>query len=288
MEKNEITHTAPHKWLQPVILLTGTLVFFLLFFADKTQLENPTVADISSGEMPSGVANSGSNLPPLAPDEKLDSWVNMLDAANKEEKLRLLDSIVVSLQARKRYDYAAKYANELVKLDSSLQNQLLVGKLSYRASKLEFVQADSNLFRLYSDQSISYLGNVVKQSPSDDRALLNLGLAYVESGLPQYSMLGIQSLRKVLEINSENADASYHLGVFSIQTGQFDKAKVRFEQVLKLRPDDYQAKYQLAYSLAQLGELAEATSNLQEVIEKAKDANTKRLAQNLLNSLSSS
>lgn len=286
MKKNKITHT--HKWLQPVVLLTGILVFFLLFFADKTQLENPTVADIASGEMPSGTQNSEQKLPPLAPDEKLDSWVNALDAANKEEKLRLLDSIIVSLQARKRFDYAAKYAKELVELDSSLQNKLLIGELSYEASRLEFVQADSNLFRLYSDQSISYLGDVVTRAPNDDDALLKLGLAYVESGLPQNSMLGIQSLRKVLEINSENADASYHLGVFSIQTGQFDKAKTRFEQVLKLRPDDYQAKYQLAYSLAQLGELAEATSTLQEVIEKAKDANIKRLAQSLLNSLSSS
>lgn len=288
MNNVHTTHTASQKWLQLGIILIGGVVFFLLFFADKTQLENPTIADISSGDMPSETRVLGQGLPPLAPDEKLDSWINALDVSNKEEKLRLLDSIIVSLRARKRFAYASEYSQELVKLDSSLQNLLLAGEISYQASELEFVQADSNLFKVYSNRSISHLSKASSQAPENDRALLTLGLAYVNSGLPQNSMLGIQTIRKVLEVNPNNADASYHLGIFSIRTGQYDKAKSRFEQVLKLRPEDHEARYQLAYSQAQLGELVEATSNLQEVIKKAEDVNVKRLAQNLLNSLSSS
>jgi len=285
VSQSEISHTTSYKWLQLIIVLVGLIVFILLFFADKTHLENPTIADISVGTIPDKTRTAGEGLPPLAPDNKLDKWVNILNRSNETEKPRLLDSIIVSLQSRKRFAYASDYANELIKLDSSLQNRLLAGELSYQATKLDFIQADSSLFRRYSNRSLTNLKKVVAQAPENDRALLTLGLAYIESGVAQNSMMGIQTIRKVLEINPQNADASFHLGMFSIQTGQYDKAKERFEEVLRLRPDDHQAKFQLAYSLAQLGDILRAKLMLQEVIGQTKDTQLKVLAQNLFNSL---
>lgn len=261
-------------------------MFVLLFFADKTHLDNPSLANIAEGSIPTENSAAGQGLPPLAPDEKLDGWIKALESAKESEKLRILDSIVVSLQSRKRYAYASDYALAKVRADSSFQHLLQAGLLSYEATKLDYVRMDSSLFRRYSGRSIGLLRAALEQDSTNEEALLTLGLALVESGVPQNSMQGIMTIRKVLELNPQNVEASFHLGMFSIQTGQFEKAKARFEEVLRLQPTHEQAKYQLAYCLAQLGQRAEAQALLAALIAQSKDKALQAQAQNLMNSLS--
>ena len=47
-------------------------------------------------------------------------------------------------------------------------------------------------------------------------------------------MEGIMALRGILERDSTVAEAHWHLGLFSVQSEQFDKAAYRFEKVLEL------------------------------------------------------
>jgi len=50
----------------------------------------------------------------------------------------------------------------------------------------------------------------------------------------QDPMRGIMMLREVLEEDPDNVEAHWHLGLFSIQSGQYDKALDRFRKVLEL------------------------------------------------------
>jgi len=50
----------------------------------------------------------------------------------------------------------------------------------------------------------------------------------------QDPMRGIMMLREVLEEDPDNAEAHWHLGLFSIQSGQYDKALERFKKVRDL------------------------------------------------------
>ncbi len=52
-------------------------------------------------------------------------------------------------------------------------------------------------------------------------------------------MKGIRLLKEVLEKNPSNAEALWHLGKFSMKTGQYEKALERFEKVLKVAPEQY-------------------------------------------------
>jgi TolA-binding protein len=68
-------------------------------------------------------------------------------------------------------------------------------------------------------------------------------------------MSGIQDLLTIVEEDSTQLDAQYYLGLFSIKSGQFEKAVNRFEKVitfvgLKKYPD---ARYQLSVCLEALG-----------------------------------
>jgi len=50
----------------------------------------------------------------------------------------------------------------------------------------------------------------------------------------QDPMRGIMMLREILQEDPNNAEAHWHLGLFSIQSGQFDKALERFKKVREL------------------------------------------------------
>jgi tetratricopeptide (TPR) repeat protein len=60
-------------------------------------------------------------------------------------------------------------------------------------------------------------------------------------------MEGITLLREMVAEDSTNADAHYYLGLFSVKSGQLDKAIARFEKVVGLRPDDIKYQVEVGY-----------------------------------------
>lgn len=57
---------------------------------------------------------------------------------------------------------------------------------------------------------------------------------------------GIQKLLGVVRQDSNNVRAIYHLGLFSIQSGQFEKAEKRFEKLILLQPENQEYQKTLA------------------------------------------
>ncbi|MFB0959912.1 MAG: tetratricopeptide repeat protein [Flavobacteriales bacterium] len=81
-------------------------------------------------------------------------------------------------------------------------------------------------------------------------------------------MSGIQDLLTIVEEDSTQLDAQYYLGLFSIKSGQFEKAVNRFEKVitfvgLKKYPD---ARYQLSVCLEALGKTEASLEQLEVYI----------------------
>ncbi len=75
-------------------------------------------------------------------------------------------------------------------------------------------------------------------------------------------MGGILKLREILEKDPDNIDASWSLGMASMQTGQFDKAVPRFEHVIA---HDEEGKYFEVRLF--LGQAHEQLNNVPEAIE---------------------
>ena len=59
-------------------------------------------------------------------------------------------------------------------------------------------------------------------------------------------MEGVMKLRELAESDPPNVEAVVWLGIFSVQSGQIDKARERFTQVLGLEPGHFEATFQLA------------------------------------------
>lgn len=93
----------------------------------------------------------------------------------------------------------------------------------------------------------------------------------LESGGPP--MQAILKLKGILEENPANIDAAWYLGLFSIQSGQYENAIKRFGQVVE---HDQHGKYKdvhvyIGQTYATLGDKERAILSFNEYIESERD-----------------
>ena len=273
-----------HLLSQGLVLGSGILLFLIVFFADKTNLKNEDGADFSSMMVNSQEELVADDSLLLRLHPRMPVWVEGLKLRKGEEKLPILDSIIVTLRTENRFAFASDFALQRIAIDSSFSNLWEVARLSQLATDLSVVRSDTALLGKYVRRSINFASEVLKRAPDNEDALMTLGLGLIKSG-GRNSMQGILTIRRVLEINPDNLDASYQLGMFSIQTNQFDKAQQRFERVLELDPSRLDAKLQLAYTHIQLGSPQKATPLLDEVIADDTEGELRTMAEELKKSI---
>ena len=69
-----------------------------------------------------------------------------------------------------------------------------------------------------------------------------------------FPMSGISLLREILAEDDTNRQAILNLGLLAIQSGQFERAKERFETLVSLDAADHEAKLYLAVSMMEINE----------------------------------
>ncbi len=262
----------------------GVVVCSLMFFADKSNLENDAEAGLRSAPVQASSSEVPS-LPPVEGDEPYTRLQIQLREALGEQQVILLDSISQLLSSRGRMDLAAVYARDAANLAPNTARELRAGILAQQALDMPVVQEDPDKTAWFAGEAISRLETVVEQQPGNEEALLALGLSYVYSGVPENSMKGIMTIRRVLELNPDNINASLQLGYFSMQTGQFDKAVERFEQVLSINSDRQDARLGLAEALINLNRPSEAIPLLETVVQQSTDNKLRLQAGGLLDNI---
>ena len=101
---------------------------------------------------------------------------------------------------------------------------------------------------------------------------------------PQSQMKGILQMRSLTEKYPENADLQWNMGLFSIQSGQYEKAVARFEKVINIDAQRLDAYVQLAMSYIELKDTIAATNVLISLIDKSV-GDTKKNAEEMLEKL---
>lgn len=283
-------------WLHGTVILIGLLVFVLLLIADKTNLDDEKGAALGGRAGDGGkVENTDppkstglmSDLIALLPADEAPVEVAQLRTAleaeeNTDARVKLYHQVVEGYSGVGRTDLAAVYAAALAAELPQTTNFIVAGALFRNASQLPYVAADSNLFRRFSDEAIRNNTSALELEPQNEDAKLELGLALVESRNPENSMNGIFKIREVAEQNPGNTEALYHLGKFSLDTNQDEKAAQRFKQILAVAPDDARAKYYLGIAEQRLGHSAEYQRLMSEVATQTQDPNLAALAKETL------
>ena len=95
--------------------------------------------------------------------------------------------------------------------------------------------SDSSKIPVLIEKATTCFQSALEKEPNNLDAKSGLGSCIVDAG--QNPMQGIQLLLAVVKVDSLNLNANLNLGLFSMKSGQFDKAIKRFETVAKLKPN---------------------------------------------------
>jgi tetratricopeptide (TPR) repeat protein len=98
-------------------------------------------------------------------------------------------------------------------------------------------------------------------------------------------MKGILMLKEVIEEDPNNELALLNLGLFSMQSGQYEKAIDRFKILISVNPKNGEAKIFLGQSYAGLGKNQEARKIFEEVIKNETDSLLQMAAKEYLSQL---
>lgn len=123
--------------------------------------------------------------------------------------------------------------------------------------------SDTTVAKVLSNRAIHAYEQALELDGSDLDAKTGLGSAYV-SGSPN-PMAGITLLQEVVKVDPQHIQANKALGLFSMQSRQFDRAIDRFKTVVELAPDA-ESYFYLATSYENIGLNREAV----EAFEKSK------------------
>ena len=132
-----------------------------------------------------------------------------------------------------------------------------------------------------------YTSSVRPSSPNKHQIVtldeqIKVALSDIQNGeSPEAQMKGVLKMRSLAENNPENAELQWNMGLFSVQTGQFEKAVARFDKVIALDENRLDAYFQLASCYKALQDTSSAIEVLSTLIQKS-DGELKQSAKEML------
>ncbi len=184
-----------------------------------------------------------------------------LPRADGPEKAALLEQLAVKWDDVNRLAPIGFIYEQLAELDNGFDHWLQAGD-AYRAAYTNL--QDTLTARALNERAIHAYEKATALDAQNLDAKAGLGSAYVSG--TNNPMAGIALLREVVEADPKHVAANRSLGLFSMQSRQFDRAIDRFKTVVELQPDA-ESYFYLATSYENIGLKREAIA----AFEKSRD-----------------
>ncbi|WP_437919495.1 TPR domain-containing protein [Sphingobacterium sp. LRF_L2] len=197
--------------------------------------------------------------------QEITALEGKIAAADGEDKLPLLEELA------KKWDDLAKYApqgfiyEEMAKISPKFEYWLKAGD-SFRSAYTNL--QDTAMATALNQMAIQSYEKATELDANSLDAKTGLGAAMVTG--TNNPMAGIALLREVVAKDPKNIQANKTLGLFSLQSRQFDKAIERFKTIVELKPDA-ESYFYLATGYENIGLKNEAISAFQKSKELAAD-----------------
>ncbi len=150
------------------------------------------------------------------------------------------------------YPLGAYYYREAALSNSDSVRWEMVGDKLYNSYKN---YGDSLITNNLVNFALASYEKAIEEDRNNMPLRMKLAEVYVEGLNP---MKGVVMLREIVDSIPDYIPAQMSLGRLSLQSGQYDKALIRFEQVLEIDPVNTEAMYFLAISNEGLGNKEEA------------------------------
>ena len=267
------------------ILLTAILFFFGRTIPDKKNTQTKQVS--SQNGLPAIATDTilAMAKKQLSTDQmvRLNSIEHSVSRGDvKEQQLKIYrhlasfwgDSIGI-------FEPYAWYMGEAARLENSEKSLNFAGRIF-----LENLQGDNveERKRWKALQAKDLFERSLKIDPDNDSTEVSLGACYLFGNISAMPMEGIQKIRQVIEKDSTNIYAQITLAKASVLSGQYDKAIIRLQTVIRLQPANLEAVFMLADVYEKTGDKANAIQWYKKSLEyinrqDVKDEIEKRIQQ---------
>jgi len=250
-----------------VVVLMGLLLSLKIKGLVKEENQNDASTE-TAADAPAVSAEALSEAAKPALNENLAKQItdleNALQTAEGAEKLELQKKLAQQWDDVNQPAPAAMYYEAAAEAENTYSGWLKAGDLftdAYQSTR------DTLVHPALVQKAAGSYQRVLELQPSSLEAKTGLGTAYVNGSNP---MQGIELLLAVVKEDPENIKANLNLGLFSMRSGQYDKAVDRFKTVIKKKPSP-EAWFYLASSYEHLGMKTEAISAFEKSKELAAD-----------------
>lgn len=134
-----------------------------------------------------------------------------------------------------------------------------------------------------SRKAIAAFEKVVAINENNLEAKNAMAICYVQNDLDV--MGAVQLLKDVIKRDSNNVQANYTLGMLSKRSGQWDKARIRFEKLAQLDPLNSEAYFYLGEAYSSLNMKKEAIIAYETSMNLVSDENSKQEIKKLIDNL---
>lgn len=192
----------------------------------------------------------------------LNSLENKLKEASSDNEKQARLELADAYFAYKQFAVAGLYYLEQSEKESNNADLYVKAGDAFRDAYRN--GSDSMLTPLLMEKAKQSYQKAMEIAPANLDAKTGVATCYVDGS--ENPMQGITLLREVVQQDPENVNANLNLGLFSMRSGQYDKAIGRFETVVKKKPS--------AENYAMLAEAYEQTGNKEGAIKaltKAKE-----------------
>lgn len=255
-----------------ILLITGVIILMAVLYVQplKSLVKEDDVATeveaAPSGkeftlESVSEIAKQGLNT---SIQKDITDLEVSLSKASEDEKLSLLKQIAEKWHDVNKPSPQAFALEEIAKKESTYDNWLKTGDVFSAAySNLQ----DTVMTPVLTQHAIKAYEKALELNSNSLDAKTGLGSAYVNGPNP---MQGITMLLEVVKEEPLNSKANFNLGLFSMQSRQFDKAVERFKTVVDQKPSA-EAWFYLATSYENIGLKNEAIAAFEKSKQLAAD-----------------
>jgi Tfp pilus assembly protein PilF len=210
--------------------------------ADTHTTKTDTLSEISKM-----MAEKHTHKASASDEKRIEEFTkNYYSISDKEKKRIFADSILVYYTKFHQYDSVAKYSGEIAELVPSEKSFVSAGDAYMQASDLVSVNEKAT----YMDKSRVYYKKSLDFNASNLDTKSKLAMTYVTTSNP---MEGIALLRDVIKEDPTNQTALFNLGYLSMQSGQYAKAADRFKTLIEVNPMHASGTFYLGLSYQELG-----------------------------------
>ncbi len=237
---------------QLILVLGAGALVVVLFQLPRSVVENEQLQEVASTE------SHSMEIP-----QEVETQINELRRlVEEEENIDKKANFAHSL-ARRYLDYgmvdsAARYAEAIQGWKKTPSE--LVADIFFTAYERS---PGPEQAREYAERARDILQSLLDKDPTDLVLKNRLAMTLVVSENP---MAGVSMLREILAQDETNRQAILNLGLLAIQSGQFERAKERFENLISLNPTDHEAKLYLAVSMMEINQQSQARLLLEEIL----------------------